>query len=258
MVEKGSFGFIIGRKNRFMQVEDDADILWRILVREMYVIMKHYNFTKERVQEAFEKIKVCKGTPKKTDIKKCRKFANMENESYESYESYETNEGNEGNEFNKMNEWTNLLRFCQCSFINLLESGYILLKDEDTNKDDYKFEFDFNKWEARFYEKNVLIERATIEEIMGFQEMPLKSYATIVSEMDERFNDYHDKLLQVESELEKLYRLKVEARNQGAANIEEKVDKLIDDMKWELKELNMNRRVFYNRLKDLDLISIHF
>jgi hypothetical protein len=65
-------------------------------------------------------------------------------------------------------------------------------------------------------------------------------------------------VLQVESELEKLYRLKVEARNQGAANIEEKLDKLIDDMKWEMKELHMGRRLFYNRLKDLDLISIHF
>ena len=240
MVEKGSFGFIIGRKKRFMQVDDDADLLWRILVREMYVIMKHYNFTKEHVQKAFEKIKVCKDTPKIKDIKKCRKFANMENEGYEN------------------NEWSNLLRFCQCSFINLLESGYILLKDKDTNKDDYKFEFDFNNWEARFYEKNVLIERATIEEIMGFQEMPLKSYATIVSEMDGRFNDYYDKVLQIETELEKLYRLKVEARNQGAANIEEKLDKLIDDMKWEMKELHMGRRLFYNRLKDLDLISIHF
>ena len=64
-------------------------------------------------------------------------------------------------------------------------------------------------------------------------------------------------MVQVASELEKLHRLKAEARNQGAANIEEKLDKLIDDMQWEMKELHMGRRLFYHRLKALDLIHVH-
>jgi len=237
MVEKGSFGFIIGRKKRFMKVDDHADLLWQILVREIYVIMKHYNSAKDMVKEAFEKIKVCKGTPKVSDIKKYRRFADMSETS---------------------NDWYNLLQFCQCSFINLLESGHVLLKDEDHIGDDYKFEFDFNKWEARFYKKSLLLETATLDDIMSFEEMPSRSYDTIVNEMNNSFYNYYDKVLHVEAELEKLYKLKSEANNQGAVNIEEKVDKLIDNMKWELKELHMGRRVFYYRLKDLDLISFAF
>ena len=232
MVVKGSFGFIIGRKKRFMKVDDDAELLWRILVREMYVIMKHYGLDKELVKAAFEKIKVVKSgsIPKPCDIVKCKRFTDLGT------------------------DWPNLLRFCQSSFINLLEAGYILLKEEPFDCDDYKFEFDFNTWTAKFYENDRIIMNASLDDIMGFQEMPGNSYGSIVSEMDVRFHDYHDKVVQVEAELEKLYRLKEEARNQGAVNIEEKVDKLIDDMHWEMKELHMGRRVFYHRLKALDLI----
>ena len=56
-------------------------------------------------------------------------------------------------------------------------------------------------------------------------------------------------------ELEKLYKIKQNAKAQGAANIEDKVDKLIYDMKIEEKKLHLSRRVFYNRLKDLDLLE---
>ena len=85
--------------------------------------------------------------------------------------------------------------------------------------------------------------------------MPTKKYNEIIDEMNERFNSYYDKVLKVEIELEKLYKLKVDAKSQGAANIEEKVDKLIDNMKWELKELHIGRREFYHHLKNLDLID---
>ena len=236
MTNKGSFGFIIGRKKRFMKVDDDAELLWRILVREIYVIMKHYHLDKELVKVAFEKIKVAKGLPTSRNVKKCERFTDMSESG---------------------NDWPTLLRFCQSSFINLLEAGHILLKEDTNVCDDYRFEMDFNTWTARFYVRDKLLQQASLDDIMGFQEMPIKSYASIVSEMNAAFYDYHDKVLQVESELEKLYRLKGEASNQGAVNIEEKLDKLIDDMKWELKELHMGRRTFYCRLKALDLIHVH-
>lgn len=237
MAVKGSFGFIIGRKKRFMKVDDDADLLWQILVREIFVIMKHYGLDKELVKSAFEKIKVVKTDsihkPSISNVKKCQRFTDF---------------------LEPGTDWPNLLRFCQSSFINLLEAGHILIKEDDS--DDYRFEFNFNTWTASFYGRDKLLQRASLDDIMCFQEMPAKSYAYIVSEMNVAFYDYHDKVLQVESELEKLYRLKVDARNQGAVNIEEKLDKLIDDMKWELKELHMGRRTFYHRLKALDLIHL--
>jgi len=232
MVVKGSFGFIIGRKKRFMKVDDDAELLWRILVREIYVIMKHYGSDKELMKAAFEKIKVAKGIPKPSDIVKCQRFTDLGA------------------------DWSNLLHYCQSSFINLLEAGHIVLKEDTDFCDDYTFELDFNTWTTRFYEKKLLLKSASLDEIMGFEEMPTNSYTNIVSEMDASFNDYHDKVVQVESELEKLHKLKEDARNQGAVNIEDKVDKLIDDMQWELKELHMGRRVFYHRLKALDLFHV--
>jgi hypothetical protein len=233
MVSKGAFGYIIGRKKRLMCVQNDADLLWQILVREIYVLMKHYD-TKELLQEAFEKIKVVKGNPKLSDIKKYKIFTNLEQE--------------------ENNNWDHILRYCQSSFINILEAGCIL-KQENDNPTGFIFLLDFNKMETRFYWNDSIQEKATIEEIMCFDEMPIKTYTEIVSEMRIRFSIFNEKVCKIDEELEKLYKLKRDASIQGAANIEEKVDKLIHDMKWELKELNMTRRVFYHRLKALDLIS---
>jgi hypothetical protein len=230
MIFKGSFGFIIGRKKRFMKVDDNANLLWRILVREIYIIMKHYGLSKVFVQEAFEKMKVIKNgdSLKPSVIEKCKIFS----------------------------EPDCLFKYCQCSFINLLEAGHIMIdNDEQTCDNEYNFVLDFNKWEVRFCKKGLLIEVATIEEIMSFEEMPTKTYTEIVTEMKDKYDVYIDGVNKVNCELDKLNNLKTYANNQSAANIEEKLDKMIDDMNWELKQLNMSRRVFYHRLKALDLIE---
>jgi hypothetical protein len=73
--------------------------------------------------------------------------------------------------------------------------------------------------------------------------------------MNERFIIWYDKFVKVKEELDKLDILKKEAKRQGAANIEDKVDKLIYDINFQKKELNRTRRVFYHRLKALDLIE---
>jgi hypothetical protein len=113
---------------------------------------------------------------------------------------------------------------------------------------------------VKFYNKSLHgkiehLNTASIEEIMDFEEMPTTSYDKIINNMKEKFVDYYDKYSKIKEELERLTSLKNNARDQGAANIEEKVDKLISEMNWELKVLNLGRRVFYNRLKDLDLID---
>jgi len=232
MANKGTFGYIIGKKKRMMRVENDAELLWQLLVREIYVLIKHYG-SKELLQEAFAKIKIIKN-PKKSDIEKCKIFTDMEEDNV-----------------------NNILRYCQCSFINILEAGLILNETEESN---HVFILDFNKGSVRFYYKdwqgNIKdIDGATIEEIMEFDEMPSKSYTEIVTEMRDMFNNYYEKYLKINKEIDKLNQLKKKAKEEGAANIEEKVNKLLDDLKWELKELNMGRRVFYHRLKALDLID---
>jgi hypothetical protein len=79
MIHKGVFGYIIGRKKRFMYVENDANLLWRILVREIYVIMKHFQ-SKETFLEAFNKIKIIKDITllKSSVIEKCKIFLDQE------------------------------------------------------------------------------------------------------------------------------------------------------------------------------------
>ena len=238
MTTIGTFGYVIGRKKRIMCVQNDAELLWQILVREIYILIKHFG-SKELLQEAFEKIKVVKSEPKEADIKKCKIFTNLE--------SIENEYG-----------WPKLLHYCQGSFINLLEAGSILKQDIDEMG--YVFILDFNKGQAKFYNKSLHgkindLNTASIEEIMDFEEMPYISYDKIISNMKEKFTEYYNKYIKIKEELERLMSLKNNARDQGAVNIEEKVDKLIDDINWELKILNLSRRVFYNRLIDLDLID---
>ena len=238
MTTIGTFGYVIGRKKRIMRVQNDAELLWQILVREIYILMKHFG-SKELLQEAFEKIKVVKSEPKQADIEKCKMFTNLEGNFVED-------------------GWPQLLHYCQGSFINLLEAGNILKQDVDELG--YVFILDFNKEHVKFYNKSLHgkiedLNTASIKEIMDFEEMPDISYDKIISNMKEKFADYYDKYSKIKEELERLTNLKNNASDQGAANIEEKVDKLISEMNWELKVLNLGRRVFYNRLKDLDLID---
>jgi len=239
MVTKGAFGYIIGKKKRFMPVNDDADLLWQILVREIYILMKHYN-TKEDLQKAFEAIVVAKNKPNFGQTQQCKCFTDFEN--------------SEDDDWN----WCALLRYCQSSFINILESGHIL--NEKHGVYGHIFLLDFNKGEVSFFYKDCdgkdkEIDSAKIEEIMEFEDMPSKNYTEIVAEMRDRFSIFYENITKVGTEIEKLNKLLTESKRQGAVNIEEKVDKLLYEMKIEERKLNAGRRVFYNRLKMLDLIE---
>ena len=238
MVTKGAFGYIIGKKKRIMPVNDDADLLWQILVREIYVLMKHYK-TKEDLQKAFEAIVVAKNNPNFGQIQQCKCFTDFDNSDDDW-------------------KWTSLLRYCQSSFINVLECGYILNEKHDIYG--HVFLLDFNKGIVSFFYKDCdgkdkEIDSAKIEEIMDFEDMPSKSYTEIVAEMRERFSIFYANITNVQNEIEKLNKLLAESKRQGAVNIEEKVDKLLYEMKIEERKLNTGRRVFYNRLKVLDLIE---
>lgn len=239
---RGAFGYIIGKKKRIMYVQKNADLLWQILVREIYVILTHFK-SKQAVIEAFEKIKTIKGSPKTKDIEKFRIFTDLE--------AQQQNQAREN--------WTHILHFCQSSFINILEAGYILNQHDENG---LIFMLDFNKGAVQYYRKEldgkkVPIQTATLEEIMNYEEMPTKTYEEIVTEMRQNFEDFYEKYSKIEQELKNLLNLKIISKTQNAANIEDKVDRLIDDMKWEKKKLNSNRKVFFNRLKDLDLIEDH-
>ena len=243
MVSTGTFGYIIGKKKRMMTVDYDANLLWQVLVREIYILMKHFK-NMNNLKQAFEKISVLKSYPRAADIKKCLMFTKLDSMNENSEEI--------------KNSCNDLLYFCQGSFINILECGYILKQDEEAIG--YTFILDFNKSNVKFYTKDLKgkimnLNNASIEEIMEFTDMPTKTYTEIISNMKINFTKFHNKYILLDEELDKLENLKNNAKQQGAFNIEEKLDKLISNVNWELKSLHMERRVFYHRLKDLDLFD---
>jgi hypothetical protein len=235
---QGTFGYIIGRKKRITYVQEDAELLWQILVREIYVLMKHFK-TKEALRDAFENILFARSKAKQEDIEKCRVFADF-NKCQESF-----------------NNWHILLRHCQNSFINLLVSGYIVGENLEIGK---VFILDFNKWSVKFYKKDLNgnitdHDTATIDEIMTFEEMPTKTFTEITSEMHEKFNKFYSKLTRVNNEIEKIADIVNKAKQQNSHNIVDQATKLLNEMRTERQKLLKGRRVFYDRLKALDLID---
>ena len=148
----GSFGYKIGRKIRLMEVQTKADLLWQILIREIYVLIKHYK-TVDELQKVFEKIVVAKNKPNFGQIQHCKCFTDFDNSDDDDW------------------NWSTLLRYCQSSFINILEAGYILNEKNDVYG--HIFLLDFNKGEVLYYlkdwdGKNKEIDSVKIEEIMMF------------------------------------------------------------------------------------------
>jgi hypothetical protein len=138
-----------------------------------------------------------------------------------------------------------------------LESGYIISENIEIGK---VFILDFNKWLVKFYTKDLngnIIEHdtATIDEIMTFSDMPTKTYSEIVSEMRDKFDKFYSKLIRVNNEIEKISSIIDKAKLQNSQNIAEQASKLLNEMKTERQKLLRKRRVFYHRLKELDLID---
>ena len=240
MGSKGSFGYKIGKKLRLMCVDYDADLLWQILVREIYVLIKHYK-TIETLREAFVSLKYAKGKPKQPAIEKCKIYADLKVSSQ------------------SINDWCFLLRYCQHSFINILESGYLL----NNGKEDSGLILllDFNTNSVIFYDKNykkeiTIYEKVTIDEIMEFEDMPTKSLIEIVEGMNNKFKIYKETSEKIKIECEKIELIINKAKELGNENnIIQKAKKLLDDMELEKTKLDMGYRVFYNRMDDLNLID---
>ena len=242
----GSFGYKIGRKLRLMRITEHADLLWQVLVREIYVLIKHYQ-TIESLQLQFENLKEAKNKPKKDTIEKCEPFT----------EHYTINLSLQDDKYS-INSWDNLLRFCQMSYINVLESGYFLNNGDEKGP---TFIIDFNRKEVILYSKdsnNKIKEynKATLNEIMEFDEMPTKTLTEIVEKMNENHCIYKIKLENIHSEQKKIQIVIEKAKELGHdQNILEKAKKIHEDLIWEEKMLKSKRRLFYHRLDELNFIE---
>ena len=240
MGSKGSFGYKIGKKLRLMCVNYDADLLWQILVREIYVLIKHYK-TIETLREVFASLKDAKGKPKRHAISKCQVYTDLKVSSQ------------------TIHDWCCLLKYCQHSFINILESGYLL--NNGNEESGLILLLDFNTNSIIFYDKNykkeiTIYEKVTIDEIMEFEDMPTKSLIEIVEGMNNKFKIYKETSEKIKIECEKIELIINKAKELGNENnIIQKAKKLLDDMELEKTKLDMGYRVFYNRMDDLNLID---
>ena len=238
MKTQGSFGYKIGRKVRLMHVKTHADLLWQISVREIYILMKHFG-TIELLREAFENLKEAKGKPKPEAIEKCKMFTSLKVSDQ------------------NIEDWNCLLYYCQNSFINMLDSGYILNNGKDEG---LSFIIDFNTNSVRLYtresEKKIKeYQTATIEEIIEFDDMPTKSYTEKITDTRNRFINYSINLEKVNEEIKKIEEILYKSKQINDHNIMSKAQRLWDDMDYERKKLELEYRYFYHRLDALNLID---
>lgn len=239
MGTQGSFGYKIGRKVRLMHVQYDADMLWQTCVREIFVLMKHFGST-ELLRDAFENLQEAKNKPKLEAIEKCKPYTDL-TVSYQN-----------------TGDWYCLTRNCQHSFINILDSGYFL---NNGQKSGFIFLLDFNTNSVRFYDidwekKEHEREKATIDEIMEFDDMPTKSYTEIVSETRERAEKYVEKLRKVDEEIEKIQNMTKKAKELSAPlDMFQQIQLLLNEMTYQRTNLEQDYSYFIHRLDILNLLE---
>lgn len=240
MGTQGSFGYKIGKKVRLMHVQYDADLLWQICVREIFVLMKHFNLSIEALKTAFEGLKEAKNKPKLDAVARCRMFTDVT-------VSCQTK-----------TDWYCLTRWCQHSYINVLESGYFLNNGQNSG---YVFLIDFNTNSVSFYgvdhkDTKTQYDTATLEEIMEFEDMPTKSMTEILSEMKVKFEEHMEKLEKAIENIKKVQIVIDKAKELGnEQNIIGQAMKLKSDMELEKKFIEYDYKVFKDRLYSLNLIE---
>lgn len=237
MGTKGQFGFIYGKKKRMMLVEFDADQLWSILVREMYIILKQYESI-DNVKKAFEKIKIPTSAPTQKQIEKCKYFSD---------ENFDINN-------KSINDWYFLLKKCQCSFINIVHCGYML---NNASNYGYTFLLDFNTNTLQFTfteynNRERKLNTMPLENII-IENPPLKTYNQIIEELKINYEENTKKKQHLSEEIIKIKIVIQEAKKQNSINIEDKANSLLDNTEWELKKLKMYNNDFNYRLTQLGL-----
>ena len=244
MIKQGSFGYKIGRKIKLMRVDGDADLLWQICVREIYVLMKHYNNSVEELCNAFKELKKAhnNSNPKPDAIEKCKPFSNL------VYNN---------NPLNLTKTWQELTRNCQHSFINILETGYFLNDGEDIG---LIFLLDFNTNKAIFYNKHLdktikELETATLEEIMSFEDMPTKTFGEIIIETKERYETYNIKMERIMIEINKINEIIAKSKELNDYNIQGQIRQLKQSVDLKKEKIEMEYRYLYYRMDSLNLID---
>jgi hypothetical protein len=225
---RGTFGYIIGKKKRLTHVSYDADYLFDVLMRELFVLLKHYK-TLEALQVEFEKIKVVnlKNKPKQEDIEKCKYFTDLD----VSQQSTE--------------DWYCLLRGCQASFINLLQAGFLINQKKENG---YVVILDFNTKTFIHYccdHTNIIKDYYTMEEVLHYHFIggaPTKTFVQIVTEFKENFDLYYDEKSKIDEKIKKANDLLLTAKNVGDQNIIHQIEFTLKKYQFMLNKLKRDNK----------------
>lgn len=240
MGTQGVFGYILGKKKRFMHVQFDANLLYELLTKELYIIIKHYGSI-EYTKNAFDNIKNCDGIPTKEIINKTKYYTNLD-------------VGDKS-----LSSWYCLLRYCQLSFINILDCGYILNCHDQYG---YIFILDFNKNKIIYKFDNLLLKEHEIEDIFKFDNMPSITFDELINNIKINYNLRKNKIDEIQMEINNLLLKYNDLENfvMNRPNIHSKDPKIIelveaknnlDSLKWEINNLKDNSYIVNERFKIL-------
>jgi len=232
MGTRGVFGYIIGKKKYITYVHYDANMLYDILIRELYLLLNKFGSI-EVLQTEFEKIKIVDDVdyPTIEDKEKCKYFTDLEMSSQTT------------------NDWYCLLRGCQSSFINLLEAGYIKTQEEEYG---YVVILDFDK-KVLVASGDFEYKSLTMEEIMALEDMPTKTCDEITNELKERYETYIKKIQTIDDIIKQAHDLLINTEDE---NIKKKIKNILCDCESNKIKMKYQNNEFSIRLTDLKMLKM--
>ena len=236
MGTKGVFGYILNGKKYLIHVQFDADMLWKILTKEILIIKKHYK-TSKNIANAFKKIIIGTGIPTSKIIKQCEYFTEL-NVSTKS-----------------TSDWYCLLRKCQSSYINLLEAGYIL---NQTDEYGYVFIWNLDTDNVEFYTVSNRYEKepiyiTNINSLENIISVPKQTYSEIVNKIKHQYNVKINKISELKNNIEKINNIIEKAKILDSNEIQIESENILSKYKNELNFILSVNLEFIERLKDLEI-----
>ena len=240
MGTQGVFGYILGKKKRYMHIQFDANIAYNVLIRELYILIKHFGDV-DKLKEEFDKIKNGSGIPTKQNIDKTKYYSNFNVSMQSTY------------------DWYCLLKYCQMSFINIIDCGFMLNCRDEYG---YIFTLNFNTNRITFKNNNRIIYDHDIYDIFKMDNMPQITYDEIIHDVrleyniiKEKIDEKKDIINKILIEYPQIERLLITKKTMDSTDpliiklVEKKI--LYDECNYDINKLTNEGYDFNKRLKAL-------
>lgn len=235
----------------------NIDNLWNVCLREVHLLINKYK-TFDNLKNAFENIIQVEYFPNAEDIKKNEIFLNVVRDNNDNI------------------DWVNLTKYCQCSFINILESGnifnvydsannLIILLDFDTNQlIQYSPNILYNEFESysNWYikinyidqkvPKNTIVFQMSFLDIKKLQNMPVDSVDVLIAHMQTDYNQYKSKIQYLDDQITQVNNAIIKSSElYGHSFINDQLNNMSNNLILKKKEISQKYdiSVYSNRLE---------